>query len=674
MSMPLRPLWPLLRTHAGRMIQSVAGVGLLFIVCSMFPFATARAQLLDAGPLRVRGGISAKAEAYTVRGIDRRRAPASLETMADLSFNLFGLQSGIDLTYSTDQSQLRQSISQLAFRTAWSWGEVSAGDVSPSLAKYGLRGTTLRGGMAELEPRLFRFALAAGRSQEAIAPTTDASPRASAYRQMTYGGRVGYGRERGSHAYLTGIYVRDVAGSIDAPSSAALTPVQGGGVLTPQENWNLTSDLGLSLLQRRLSLRTEATVSLLTRNIQSPEVDDLLPANIGFLNVRRSSYVDYAGDATLRLNLPAFGLRATYERIQPGFKSLGVPQMRSDQERIRVQPRVSLLNRRLNVSLNGARTRNNLENQLLSTATRWQVGGSVQARLAAPFTVSSSYMRLTNENVAGAEAPNPAQIQLHQITQTASLTPTLTLRRPSGTTHAVSLSGSYQTTDDQSDAVDAGLRPAANTQNRSATLSYSLRLPVGLRTSLTGNHLTSEANTSTTDVLGLNAGVGYAFLDEALQVNLNAGWSRNKVTSQQTSQAALSLLNSTINFTEAASANTSDATNNALWTTRPVYVHRLDEPTAYAWLVNDLLHGTTEQVPSTLEVLFAQGIYNAQMLNQLTQTFESLSSQWTATLSSSYQLPNGDMIHLTVRGLISRADAGADFRESQATLRFEHRF
>lgn len=670
--MPLRYTWFLLCSHAGRLIRPAAGIGLWLLLWSSLSLC-ARAQLIDSGPLRVRGGVSATAKAYTVSGIDRRRAPAVFETTADLSFNLLGLQSGVDLTYSTDQSQLRQSVSQLAFRTAWSWGEVSAGDVNPSFSKYGLRGTVLRGGMAELEPRLFRLALAAGRSQEAIAPAPDAGLRTVAYRQMTYGSRIGYGRERGSHLHLTGVYVRDVAGSVDVPSDADLTPLSSDGVLTPQENWNLTSDAGLTLFQRRLALQTTATVSLLTRDVNAPTIDDLLPTGLDFLNVRRSSHVDYAGDATLRLDLPVFGLRATYERIQPGFQSLGVPRMRSDQERVRIQPRVRLLDQRLNLGLNGAWTRNNLQDQLLSTTTRRQVGGTVQARIAAPLTLSGSYMRLRNENAPGPDATDPTQIQLLQITQTASLTPALTLRRASGTTHAITFSGSYQTTDDRSDAVDAGLRPAANTQNLSGTLSYALQLSQGLRTSLTGNYLTSDAGTSTTDVLGLNAGLGYAFLDQTLQIDLNAGWSQNKVTSEQTSQAALAMLNGAQPLTEAGTP-ADKAAGDVLWSTRPVYVHGLDEPRTYAWLINDLLHGTTEQVPSTLEMLFAEGIYNAQMLDQLTETFESLSSQWTATLATSYQLPNGDTLRLTIRGLISRADTGADFRESQATLRYEHRF
>lgn len=650
------------------------GAGLM-LLWTLQPVSST-AQLLDTGPLQVRGGVSASAEAYTVSGIDQRRAPATLETTANLSFNLLGLRSGLNLTYSTDQSRLRQSVNQLAFNTAWGWGEVSAGDVNPSFAKYGLRGTTLRGGMVELEPARFRLGLAAGRSNEAIGPGDDVSLRAASFRQMAYGSRVGYGREQGSHLYLTGVYVRDDASSIDLAATEDVTALGANETITPQENWNLTTDAGLGLFQRRLSMRVQATASLLTRDVRAPEVDDLLPASVSFLTVRRSSYVDYAGEASLRLNLPGGGLRASYERVQPGFKSLGVPQMRSDQERIRIQPTLGLFNRRLTVSLNGAYTRNNLSDQLLSTAERRQLGGTVQARIAQPLTVSASYMRLRNANEPASDAPNPDQTQLLQITQTATLTPNVTIRQASGLTHALSVSGSYQTTQDQSRAVEQGLRPAVNTQNRSATLSYSLQLPSGFSPSVSGNVLTSDAGTSETQVLGINAGVGQAFLDQTLRLNLSAGWSRNKVTTQQSAQSMLTLLNPTIDFAEGAAlaeGGGSDA-DQTLWTTRPVYVRGLDDPSAYAWLVNDLLQGTTEQVPSDLEMLFSKGIYNPVMLNQLAQSFETISSQRTATISGTYELPNGDTLRLTVRGLISTSDTGRNFRESQATLRFRHRF
>jgi hypothetical protein len=165
-------------------------------------------------------------------------------------------------------------------------------------------------------------------------------------------------------------------------------------------------------------------------------------------------------------------------------------------------------------------------------------------------------------------------------------------------------------------------------------------------------------------------------LDRTLRLNLTAGWSRNRVTTQQSAQSMLTLLNPTIDFAEgdALAEGATAGTENALWTTRPTYVRGLDDPSSYAWLVNDLLHGTTAQVPSDLEMLFTKGIYNPVMLNQLAQSFTTISSQWTATISGAYELPNGDTLRLTVRGLISESDTGRNFRESQATLRFQHRF
>ena len=75
-----------------------------------------------------------------------------------------------------------------------------------------------------------------------------------------------------------------------------------------------------------------------------------------------------------------------------------------------------------------------------------------------------------------------------------------------------------------------------------------------------------------------------------------------------------------------------------------------------------------------LEWMFARGLYDAAMLEQLAQTFQSISSQWTGSVTSAYRLPNGDRIRVIFRGLSSAGDAGQSFREGRITLQFDHRF
>lgn len=619
-------------------------------------------------PLSLTGGVGFSAEAYGVSGIDSRRAPTLFEGTADLGFNLYGLTSGFSLTYSSDQSQLRQSINRFAFRSAWTWGRVELGDVHPQFSSFSLSGTAVRGGLVEVTPGPFHLEFTGGQSRRAVEPV-EASLMMASYRQMTYGSRVGVGEQSGSHFHLIGVYVRDVVRSLDSPFVDA-GPLAGddGFFLAPQANVSITPDVGVSLLGRRLFLESQVTVSMMTRDLTAPDLDGA-PS---FLPIRRSSHVDYAGEAAARLNMPMVSVNASYQRVEPGFESLGIPQMRNDQERIRIQPTLNLLDRRLSVGFNAAHSRNNLQKHRVATAKRLQLGSNVRAQITEQFMLSGSFARLTNSNDPLDSAPDPVQLQQYQVSQTFTLAPALNIGSPGGTMHTVAVSGSLQSTADRSDAVALGLREAFTTRSTSTNATYSVQLDSGIQLNANGNYVWSDAANSTTSVVGLNAGGGTSLMDGLLQVDVSAGWSRNRLESTMSTQASLALISPSLDFSGYVPGVTTDADLSV--TDRARVPETIRDRSAYAWLISDMVQGTGGEDAAMLEWMFARGIYDAAMLEELTQAFQSISSQWTGTLGSTYRLPNGDRLRLIFRGLVSSSDEGRTFREGRITLQFEHRF
>lgn len=494
-----------------------------FLVVLAFLFALAgrpaSGQFLDQIPLRVTGGVGFAAEAYASSGISARRAPLTGRAFASTRFSLFGLSSGLNLTFSTDQSRLRQRVNRLAFNTDWSWGTAGAGDVSPSFSRYSLNGVTVRGAFVELEPGPFSIALTGGQSRRPVEFSAREEFRKAAYRRMLYGGRIGYGTPRGNRVQLISVYSRDLLSSVDDPGEAR-----------PRENLTLTPQVGLSLLQGRISFEGQITASALTPDVRNPRASDRsAPAYfLGLMQPRTGTYYDYAGTADFRLNLDMFGLGLGYSRIQPGFESLGLPQVRSDQQNIRIQPRLQLLDRRLNVSFNFGHTRNNLQDQLLSTLERLQLGANVQARLTDAITLSGSYMRLNNKNEPTSEAPPGTRKQRH-VSQVFMLTPVWSLQREQATSHTVALSASYQSMEDRTPSAMTAGGPANYAYNVTSTLNYTLRLPSGLMFTATGNGLRSDASSAETLVGALTLGTGYGFLEGALLLNVNGGFSRNEI-------------------------------------------------------------------------------------------------------------------------------------------------
>ncbi|MEM1093714.1 MAG: hypothetical protein AAGJ10_03845 [Bacteroidota bacterium] len=497
-------------------------VCLIVVLAAMAPAAHAQFR---SRYFSVNGSVGFSAEAYSTTSLNARRAPATLQAYANVPFNVLGFRSGVNLLYSTDESRVRQTVNKLGFSGSWRWVSLGAGDVSPTFSKYSLSGVTIRGGMLQLTPGPFMLGAAAGRSRRAVEASTEARIGRAAYEQWIYAAQVGFGKKEGSHFHLIGVVGRD----------DTLSVANAGDVL-PQENLSITPDLGLRLFKGKFQLKASATVSAFTRDTRSTAVDDELDVPDFLTNLftpRTGSRLDAAGEASMRVNLKNGGLRASYERVQPGFQSLGLARTRSDQESIRIQPQLRLLDRKLNLSGNVATFRNNLLGNRASTMERLQLGLTTQARLTTWLMLNVSYNQLDNTNTpADLTAPGAPSLQQDQRSQTVLLSPTLTLRK-GNTSHSVSLSGSFQQMEDRSPAVVSGERAGNDFNNLSATLSYGVTLPSGLSLNASSNWLESNASAVEVTVIGLNTGLSYALFNRTLTLGANGGLSRNESTIQR---------------------------------------------------------------------------------------------------------------------------------------------
>lgn len=153
----------------------------------------------DISPFTASGSIGIKANGYTASGIANRRAPASLQTNANLNFSLFGLSSGLSLLYSTDQTGLRQNMNNLSFNASWEWVTVQVGSVSPSFSDYGLSGTTIRGGYITATPGNWLFEISGGQARRKVEFQVEDGFRDPSYERWTAAGKVGYEGENNSH-------------------------------------------------------------------------------------------------------------------------------------------------------------------------------------------------------------------------------------------------------------------------------------------------------------------------------------------------------------------------------------------------------------------------------------------------------------------------------------------
>lgn len=189
----------------------------------------------------------------------------------------------------------------------------------PSYSEYVLNGVPVTGVNLEFNPGIIYTAFTASRNQRPIDN--------SSYRRDLYSGRLGVGKKENTHLYFTGLYVSDDAASIRLDST--------NNTLTPRENYVFEMDGKLNLFDEHLTLEGEGAMSLYTRDTRDPEfASSAIPSFVKNLtNPRLSSSVDYlySGRLVYTNAESATKISAGVKMIGPGYTSLGVPNMRTDQ-------------------------------------------------------------------------------------------------------------------------------------------------------------------------------------------------------------------------------------------------------------------------------------------------------------------------------------------------------
>ena len=459
-------------------------------------------------------------EAYSASGINGRRPGNSGAVFGAATAATAGLTYGLNFHLSTEDDRLRQSMNRFALSASGERLQATAGDVSPVFSRFSMNGATVRGAYIDYRPARFVASLLAGRSQRAIDTGIGAAIRRPAYDRSLFSARVGVGEETRDHVHLIGIVARDAPASGDPSFRAA-----------PVENVSITPVFGVHLLERRLSVRGDLTASAFTQDTRAARADaDAAPGMLGFFTPRVGSRFDYAGHIESRYTHTAFSdtsvfdqitVLASYERVQPGFVSLGRPYTRSDQSIFRLQPQARLLDRRLQLGLDFTTRRNNLGNTRNATLHRNQLHLTTQAQLSPALFLHAGYLWMANANNPVLDDPANLFLKQRLVSQTLLLSPVLTV--PIETlTHRFALTLAIQNLADKTDRHEAVDRRSVQFDNLTSTLSHAVILPSGLSINSGLSRISSKAPTTDVRALSLNAGLSAGLFGGKMNAGFNA--------------------------------------------------------------------------------------------------------------------------------------------------------
>lgn len=346
------------------------------------PTRSLSTQLRD----RVNGSVSIYNELYGTSADDLRRPGSTWRFLASPRFRILGAtEFGLDITLSTEGSDLKQGINQIALEPSWSWGQAHGGYFTRNYTSYTMEGLRILGGGLDVHFPRIRASVQAGRSQSALPATIDGST----YERTVVAGSVGYGKESSNYFDIRIVRARDDSTSAAPPAIDTLgldtlaADQRPQGVNRPQSNTVLALGGQLALLRRTLRVQGEIAGGMVTRDLGAPKVNTdsvSVPLN-GLGETRTSSSADLAWKIEAMYNRALYGLRAGYERVNPGFTSLGVAYLISDRLAWHADGNLNLFRGGLILQGRYQTQHDNLRDQKLFTTTRNLITGAVIGRL-----------------------------------------------------------------------------------------------------------------------------------------------------------------------------------------------------------------------------------------------------------------------------------------------------
>ena len=312
----------------------------------------------------VNGGININTIYLNTNNLASTRAPFSWFASGNLSIGLLGWRLPFSYQVSNQSRSYSQPFNQYGVTPTYKWVKLYAGWSNVNFSQYTLSGYPFLGGGVELSPKNWKVTILYGQFKKAVAYDFEKeSDLYMSYKRMGFGAKVGY--EKNGYGIAATIFkAKDVVNSLQyIPETTALQAMEG----------TVVSLQAKAPILKIFTLSGEYALSGITRNILSEEkaqneIQTKFPSFL--LKQRVTTEFFSAYKTSLAFNKKIFSIAANYERIQPGYITLGAYYFNNDFENITLAPQVRFLKSKLNISLNGGLQHNNIDHKKLTTTKR----------------------------------------------------------------------------------------------------------------------------------------------------------------------------------------------------------------------------------------------------------------------------------------------------------------
>lgn len=259
---------------------------------------------------------------------------------------------------------------------------IGVGTVYPTFSPLTVSGVRLQGGFIEWNPGgLIYLQGAYGTTQRPLTRLDTVRVDSNLYTnfdQSAYGrqlvaGKFGFGRRDGPHVFVTAMSMTDDAASVSI--------IDSNTVLTPQKNLIGGLDFKVEPIRGIWTLEAEGAVSLTVGDQRAPTfTNSSVPSFLlDLVDSSLSAFADWSATASTQVSIRSTGTRlsGSIRRIGAGYRTFGVPNIRTDVLRYDARADQSFWRRQLSVGVFYRRDQDNLVPWKRSTTTITSLGGSV---------------------------------------------------------------------------------------------------------------------------------------------------------------------------------------------------------------------------------------------------------------------------------------------------------
>lgn len=469
-------------------------------------------------PLKISGSISARATLFSSQPNEARQS-FTYQLTGSVNLSLYELLN-IPLSFNLNNYGANFSYpslpNRLSLHPSYKWAKAHIGDVSMSFGPYTLNGHQFTGLGVELSPGRWQVSAMAGRLLKRVDSDPNIPSLQVGYERWGYGLKTRY---EGSTFALGGTIfaARDRDGRISFDIDALGIYPKGNIALGIEGSLSLIKDLKLSL---------EYGLSRMQQDLRSAEVSyyHALKADVSY---------SFVGNT----------LGVGYERIDPGYATLGAYYFNNDYENLTLSYSRSFFDSKLSLALSGGLQRDDLMGQKQEHNKRFvgsaQVGFTPSEALSASVSLSSfqSYRNLKSSfDYINARTPydNLDTLQFTQLSHSLDADISWRLKQSEAQTQTLSATLSYQ---EAADRQGRYIQPGQLTRFMNLGASYSLDLSA-LDLTLTGGFNVSNNYADRKAVLTFGPSLSLAkrFLKKQLSTGLSLSYNETQEAGHRLAQ------------------------------------------------------------------------------------------------------------------------------------------